>query len=282
MQVCGRYFSTSEIDWINTQVATVADLDRTRLSRMFCRHVSWYKPDGGLKDMSCRVALLRLEEKGLIKLPAARTKNGVAKPVRRTRKGEPRQEIRLEAGRAELVFEPADKSSAPLWNELIDRYHYLGYCRTGGAQMRLFVYADKQLVALLGFSAAAWKVAARDDYIGWNSRQRKDNLYLVANNSRFLILPWVRAKNLASQILSHTAKHLPALWQERYGYRPVLFETFVDTQRFAGTCYKAANWICAGTTRGRGKHDRHNACAKPVKTVWVYPVNRDFRKRLCR
>ncbi len=282
MQICGRDFSLSEIDWINTQIASVADLDRTRLSRMFCRHVGWYKPDGGLKDMSCRVALLRLEQKGLISLPAPRTKTGVAKPVRRTPQAEPKEKICPDAGNADLSVLPADKKSGSLWNEFIDRYHYLGYCRTGGAQMRLFVYADKHLVALLGFSAAAWKVGPRDAFIGWSSEQRKNNLYLVVDNSRFLILPWVEAKNLASRILSYTAKRLPVLWQNRYGYKPVLLETFVDTKRFAGTCYKAANWILAGRTQGRGKRDTHNACAGPVKTIWLYPLYRRFKECLCR
>ena len=281
MQICGREFTPSEIDWIKDRIASDPALNRMQLSRLFCRHVNWYKPDGGLKEMSCRVAMLRLEKKGLIRLPAPRKKTGVAKAVKRTPAGESADEIILEAGRVDIEIADVDKKTAPLWNELIDRYHYLGYRRMGGAQMRFFVYAGGRLVALLGFSAAAWKVAPRDRYIGWSPEQRKSYLHLVVDNSRFLILPWVRAKNLASRILSCMVKQLPAFWATRYNYRPFLIETFVDTERFAGTCYKAANWTLVGQTAGRGKWDRYNARGKPVKTVWLYPLDRRYKERLC-
>ena len=281
MQICGREFIPSEIDWIKDRIASDPALNRMQLSRLFCRHVNWYKPDGGLKEMSCRVAMLRLEKKGLIRLPAPRKKTGVAKAVKRTPAGESADEIILEAGRVDIEITDVDKKTAPLWNELIDRYHYLGYRRMGGAQMRFFVYAGGRLVALLGFSAAAWKVAPRDRYIGWSPEQRKSYLHLVVDNSRFLILPWVRAKNLASRILSCMVKQLPAFWEIRYNYRPLLIETFVDTERFAGTCYKAANWTLVGQTAGRGKWDRYNARGKPVKTVWLYPLDQRYKEGLC-
>jgi hypothetical protein len=157
LQICGRYFRESELAWIQDQVNTIPDLNRAQLSRLFCRYTQWRKPDGGLKEMSCRVAMLRLERRGLIQLPAPRISPPTVGKIQRTDQGEPQPPIHIQAERVDLVFEPVDRKSAPLWNELIERYHYLGYQRQGGAQMRLFVYASGTRVALLGFSAAAWK-----------------------------------------------------------------------------------------------------------------------------
>lgn len=282
MQVCGRHFCQSELDWIQYQVANCPDVNRVQLSRMFCRHIGWHKPDGGLKEMSCRVAMLRLERCGLIRLPAPQKKNGAVQKIKRTPKAEPKADMHIEAGQAVLSLEPVTRTTAALFNELIDRYHYLGYRRAGGAQMRFFVYADDKPVALLGFSAAAWRVAPRDAFIGWTDDQRKRQLHQVVDNSRFLLLPWVHSKNLASRILAYAARQLPHYWQQRYHYRPVLLETFVEQQRFAGTCYKAANWICVGQTKGRGKWDTHRAYAQPVKTIWLYPLDPRFKEGLCR
>jgi hypothetical protein len=282
VQICGRTFSAQEIDWIKEQVEKSPDLNRVQLSQLFCRHVAWTKVGGGLKEMSCRVALLRLEKSGLIRLPAPQKKGSRLTRVHYSKKGEPRQPIGIEAGNVALALEVVKRKTAPLFNELIQRYHYLGYSRMGGAQMRFFVYAGKQLVALLGFSAAAWRVARRDDYIGWSDAQRKAHLHRVVNNSRFLILPWVHGKNLASRILAYAARKLPGLWQQRYGYQPWLLETFVEKQRFAGTCYKAANWIWVGDTLGRGKWDRQNKFDKPVKSIWLYPLERRYKERICR
>ena len=282
MQICGRHFSESEIEWIKNQIRSRPDLGRVQLSRLFCLHSGWRKPDGGLKEMSCRVALLRLERNGLIRLPPPKATPATATKIRRTPQGEPKAPLEIKAGQVDLAIEPVERNTAPLWNELIDRYHYLGYSRHGGAQMRLFVHAAGHLVALLGFSAAAWRVAPRDEFIGWTDQQRQRHLHLVVDNSRFLILPWVHSKNLASRILSYIARKLPELWQQHYHYRPVLLESFVEKHRFRGTCYKAANWICVGQTLGRGKWDRKNAYDKPVKTIWLYPLDRHFREGLCR
>jgi len=282
LQICGRQFSRLEIDWIRHRVESSPDVNRAQLSRMFCRQVGWYKPDGGLKEMSCRVAMLRLSRGGLIRLPAPKKKNGVVQKIKRTEKGQPATDMYFEAGQVELSLEPVSRKTAPLFNELIDRYHYLGYRRMGGAQMRFFVRAAEKPVALLGFSAAAWRVAPRDAFIGWTEPQRKRQLHRVVDNSRFLLLPWVHSKNLASRILSYAARKLPLYWQQRYNYRPLLLESFVEKQRFAGTCYKAANWICVGHTKGRGKWDTHRNYAKPVKTIWLYPLDRRYKEGLCR
>ncbi len=146
--------------------------------------------------------------------------------------------------------------------------------------MRYFVRAEADVVALLGFGAAAWKTRPRDGFIGWTAEQREARLHLVANNARFLILPWVRCKNLASCVLAMAARRIARDWQQQYGYSPVLLETFVETPRFRGTCYRAANWIRVGETTGRGKLDVHHRASVPRKIVWLYPLIRDFRKVL--
>jgi Domain of unknown function (DUF4338) len=282
LQICGRDFTPVEINWINEQVQMCPDLNRVQLSKQFCRHFDWTTPGGRLKQMSCRVALLRLEKSGLVRLPAVRKKVSRVTKVCCSEKGEPQPPIRIDAGNIELCLEVVKRKTAPLFNELIQRYHYLGYSRMCGAQIRFFVHAGKHLVGLLGFSAAAWRVAGRDEFIGWSDDQRKMHLHRVVNNSRFLILPWVEGKNLASRILSHAARKLPDCWQQRYGYKPFLLETFVEKQRFTGTCYKAANWIWVGDTLGRGKWDRYNQFEKPIKSMWLYPLDRRYKERLCR
>ncbi len=240
------------------------------------------KPDGSLKDMSCRVALLRMYREGLIELPAPRHKvNPCRSFARRTPQAEP--EPLLEAAVHELTglrLAVVERTDSALWNEYIDRYHYLGYKPLPGAQLRYFAYAGERLVGLLGFGAAAWKSGPRDEWIGWSRTQRHRNLGGVINNARFLILPWVRVSSLASKLLAMAARSLPAHWEGRYGYRPVLLETFVEAERFAGTCYRAANWTCVGQTQGRGKLGDHRLGQVPVKTVWVYPLAKDFRVRL--
>nr|MBF0223231.1 DUF4338 domain-containing protein [Desulfobulbaceae bacterium] len=180
----------------------------------------------------------------------------------------------------QLRFQKVTRANSVLWNEYIERYHYLGYTPLPGAQLRYFVYAGEQLVALTGFGAAAWQTAPRDIFIGWNHEQRKKNLHLITNNARFLILPWVQSKNLASKILSLTTRQLPDDWEDRYNIRPVLLETFVENKRFIGTCYKAANWQLCGKTKGRGKLGPAGKVSVPIKDVWVYPLEKKFRSIL--
>jgi len=272
MEYCGRSFSTPDIELIRGLIAE--GRNRVHLSRLFCEKTGWKKPDGGLKEMSCRVALLKMERDGHILLPPPQrpANNHLKKP----------KEIALPLPTGEhareLVLDIVDRTTTALWNAYIERYHYLGYTPLPGAQLRYVVKADGEIVALLGFAAAAWKCAPRDDYIGWDATTRKKNLHLVVNNARFLIL--VRTKNLASRILSMAAKRIVTDWRIRYGFEPVLLETFVDTERFTGTCYKASNWHCVGTTQGRGKLDTYHKHKLPVKSVWLYPLDKEFRRCL--
>lgn len=161
------------------------------------------------------------------------------------------------------------------------RCHYLGYSAMSGAQMRYQVFAGEQLVACISFGASAWKLKDRERFIGWQDFERRKNLQFVVNNARFLILPWIRSKGLASKILALCARQLPADWQKRYGYTPVLLETFVETVRHRGTCYKAANWVNVGQTTGRGKKSTSHRQLIPVKDIWLYPLRKNFVATLC-
>jgi hypothetical protein len=283
---CGRDFSLLEMETIRRLIADNPKANRAQLSRLVCQALNWLKPDGLLKEMSCRVAMIRMQDRGLIDLPRPTKTNGNGKRYRRrTPEAEPElftldsSVDKLTDLRLDLVV---DRNTSHLWNEYIDRYHYLGYQPLPGAQLRYFARAGGRPVALLGFGAAAWKTAPRDNYIGWTDTQRKRNLHLIVDNARFLILPWVQSRNLASKLLAMTARILPDDWQHRYGYRPVLAETFVESPRFYGTCYKAANWIPLGETKGRGKLDVKHEAKLPIKSIWVYPLDKNFRDHLYR
>jgi hypothetical protein len=280
----GRVFDAAALEQVRGILRAHAGASRHQLSYRVCEALDWRKPDGSLKDMSCRVALLRLYREGLIELPAPRRRfEPLRSYARRTPRGEPGAWLEAPLSALGTVrLELVERAGSALWNELIDRYHYLGYKPLPGAQLRYFAYAGERLVAVLGFGAAAWQTAPRDGWIGWNSEQRQRNLGAVVNNARFLILPWIRVPSLASKLLGLAARTLPAHWQARYGYRPLLLETFVEAERFNATCYQAANWVCVGETQGRGKLGDHRLGQVPVKTVWLYPLVADCRARLCR
>ncbi|MFQ5917621.1 MAG: DUF4338 domain-containing protein [Candidatus Binatia bacterium] len=278
---CGRDFSARELAHIRKLISNHPASTRAELSRMTCQALQWYKADGGLKAMSCRVAMLRMQDDGLIQLPAPTGKRPESR-IELTPNTAPEAEIALPVNRLmPLQLCPVvSQAHSRLWNEYIHRYHYLGYKTLPGAQLRYFVTSGEQFVALLGFGASAWQAAPRDHYIGWSHDQRKKNLHLIVNNARFLILPWVKSKNLASKILAMAARQLPTDWQARYHYQPVLLETFVEKERFIGTCYKAANWVYAGETKGRGKLGPAGKQSVPIKDLWLYPLTRDFRSAL--
>jgi hypothetical protein len=275
---CGRDFTPKELEQIRFLIKQKPKFNRTRLSVEVCQMFQWLKPDGKVKDMSCRVAMLRMEKDGLIQLPPS---TRAKKPVRKiefTSATEPQNPVICPVNQLpKLQLQMVTKATSALWNEYIERYHYLGHSPLPGAQLRYFITAGEQIVALTGFGAAAWQTAPRDQFIGWNHDQRKKNLHLIVNNARFLILPWVQSKNLASKILSLTIRLLPDDWEKRYNIRPVLMESFVQKNRFAGTCYKAANWINVGETKGRGKLGPSRKISVPIKDIWIYPLNKKFR-----
>jgi len=280
---CGREFSADEIALIGELIAEDPARTRAELSRLTCRALNWLKADGGLKDMSARVAMLRMHADGLIALPPPRGQRPDPR-VRISTLSDPGPPLENPAhALAPLALHCVrHKAQSRLWNEYIERYHYLGHKPLPGAQLRYIVSAADQPIALLGFGAAAWMSAPRDRYIGWTHAQRHQQLPLIVNNARFLILPWIQSQNLASMILAQAAKILPKQWQEVYGIRPVLLETFVEKPRFQGTCYKAANWVYLGQTKGRGKLGPAGKQSVPIKDLWVYPLDRRFRETLAR
>ena len=281
---CGRDFSPTDIQTIRDLIAHEPALLRSPLSRRLCELFGWRKPNGELKDMTCRVALLRMHEQGLITLPASRIQAVRRRPdFPATPASDPQAWLLQpvhEIGPLTLRL-VAGAGVSRLWNEYIQRYHYLGYSAMSGSQLRYNVYAGDKLVALLSFGASAWKLAARDSFIGWHPAQRLKHLHLVVNNARFLILPWIQCKGLASKILSIVNRQLPIDWLQRYGFKPVLLETFVECERHRGTSYKAANWIHVGKTAGRGKKSRVHQQVIPFKDIWLYPLKRNFRAALC-
>lgn len=285
LRYCGREFTPSEIESIRALIADNPCANRARLSRLVCEILEWHRPDGRLKDMSCRVAMLRMQDDGLIRMPPPQNGNNNGRPYsRRTPAADPELlSLCAPAGalvdlRLEIV---SGRAQSHQWNEYIERYHYLGYQPLPGAQLRYFARANDRVLALFGFGAAAWKTAPRDRFIGWTAEQRRLRLHLVVNNARFLILPWVQCRNLASRLLSMVTRRLADDWRQRYGFGPVLVETFVETPRFRGTCYKAANWTYVGETQGRGKLDVEHKAQLPRKAIWLHPLVKDFRRQLC-
>jgi len=263
---CGRDFTSDELVLIRRLIAQEPSRTRAELSRLTCQALHWRKADGGLKAMSARVAMLKMHEDGLIELPPPRCQRPSSK-VCITARSDPHPELRKPAGALKplRLHRVQDKSHSQLYNEYIERYHYLGYKPLPGAQLRYIVSWAEEPLAVLGFGASAWTCAPRDDHIGWTHEQRRRNLHLIVNNARFLILPWIESPNLASMILAMAAKALPDHWQAVYGYRPVLLETFVETARFKGTCYQAANWVYLGQTKGRGKLGPAGKLSVPIK-----------------
>lgn len=276
---CGRDFSEEEIEAIRHLCATLKW--RAHIAVACCELLSWRRLDGRLKDMSCRVALIRMEADGLICLPAPRGGNGNGKMPRHQ---VAQAQLPLVSPATSLAeCQPVSlavvktKADSRRWRELIAIHHYLGYVPFAGAQLRYLVHGASEVLGALGFAASAWKCQPRDDHIGWDAACREARLHLVVGNARFLLLPELKVPNLASHVLGAAARRIAADWQQTYGYAPVLLETFVETGRFVGTSYKAANWTYVGRTKGRGKLDRHNEAKLPVKDIYLYPLRRDYR-----
>ena len=282
---CGRRFTAQEVELMLVVAHDYAGLGVTEIARTICELLQWTRPSGGLKNHECRQLLERLQAEGMVTLPALRKLGGTGprqEDLSRPRvEPEPVACAASECEPLELALVEGEMESRS-WREHVERYHYLG-CRVPfGANLRYWVRnRDRELACLL-WTSPAWKMQARDTWIGWSDEQRKCTLQRIVNNGRFLILPWVRVKGLASKILAQSARQMPHDWQARYGYRPLLLETLVDTKRFRGTCYRAANWLHVGQTSGRGRLDReHQRQGQAIKDIYVYPLIRDARQRLC-
>ena len=282
---CGRTFTAQEVELMRGVAHECPGLGVTEIARTVCELLEWKRPTGGLKNHECRQLLERLAAEGVLRLPALRKLGGTG--PRRVEVSQSRldpEPVECTARECEplqlaLVEGPAESR---LWREHVERYHYLG-CRVPyGANLRYWVRHGERELACLLWTSPAWKMQARDVWIGWSDQQRRRNLQWIVNNGRFLILPWVRVKGLASKILALSARQMPRDWEIHYGCRPLLLETLVDATRFRGTCYQAANWIHLGQTTGRGRMDRdHAAHGRAIKDIYVYPLVRDARQRLC-
>ena len=288
VRCAGRTFSEAELRVVCQIVASGGSRSRTQLMVQVCGRLRWRRPSGALKIRECRDLLETLQCAGRLRLPPKRTgrPRGAGTEVPCTAAGQPGPPLTGSVGqfgavRVQPVVQAAEHRR---WRELIGRYHYLGYRVPFGAQLRYLGMVSEPtttVVAALQLSSPAWRLAARERWIGWDEPTRARNLQRVVNNSRFLVLPWIRVKNLASRLLALLAGRLAGDWQARFGVEPLLLETLVDRRRFAGTCYRAANWIELGDTAGRGRMDRaHARHGQAPKRVLVYPLVADARRRL--
>ena len=280
-----RVITHNDISFISQVIQDHWNAGRTVISRKLCEAWDWRQTNGHLKDGVCRALLLRLEQQGLITLPPRllyinQTRTGKTSPATFNFSPEPITATVRELAPIELKQvrrTPEEK----LFNNLIQQYHYLGYTQPVGEHLKYLVYAGGRVVACLAFASAPYALDCRDTFIGWSSEARERNRHLLAYNTRFLILPWVQVPHLASHLLGRIARTISADWQNLYCHPILWLETFVDTERFAGTCYRAANWIPLGVTSGRGKYNKTHKQQTSIKVMYGYPLCRDFRRRLC-
>ena len=283
----GRPFGPEELAQIQNLLDGHDDWSRYRLSRELAVLWNWRTAQGQLKDMAARTLLLKLELQGWVRLPERRRKSPTRSGQARLSDGLAMDESPVECALEQLgalqvheVSPPGRRGWRAQLEACLDRYHYLGYRSRVGQNLQYWICdgEDRPLVCV-GFGAPAWQCAARDQWIGWSASQRAQRLGLIVNNTRFLILPWVRVPHLASHILSRVSRRIREDWQAKYQQPIWLLETFVDRQRFAGTCYRAANWIHLGQTKGRGRQG-DNGLWTSIKDVYVWPLHRNFRRHL--
>jgi hypothetical protein len=283
IRIRGRAITPEQLKLIRHLLATEGHRGRTHLSQRLCQLWDWRQPNGVYREIACREILRKLQHRGLIILPPS---------LRSTRKPGYRNHTvlppTLETTPVRGVIQDFPTLTITLvsrtvheklYNGLIGAYHYLGYGQGTGEQLKYVIALSHRPLGAIGFSAAAWRVACRDRFIGWGEQARRTNLPLIVNNHRFLILPWVNITNLASWILAHVTRRLRDDWQTIYAHDIVLIETFVEKKRFHGTCYRAANWVCVGETVGRGRNDRTSSNWLPIKRVYLYPLGLNFRQR---
>jgi hypothetical protein len=279
----GRVVTDADVAFIRDLIAEHPGASRRALSRKLCVAWNWVQPNGALRDMVCRGLLLALHRAGHIELPPARWANP-AGPQRR------------QASRTLLSWHPVERRLADLlpldivqvrrsgdealFDSLVETHHYLGYTQPVGEHLKYLVSAQGTPLACLAWSSAPRHLGCRDRFIGWAPAARRTNIRFIAYNLRYLILPWVQIPHLASHLLGRMARIVPQDWARFYGHPVYFLETFVDPQRFRGTCYRAANWTCLGRTTGRGKNDQTRKPNRSIKEVWGYPLCRRFRERL--
>ena len=283
----GQEIGGEQLAFLREFIGAHPTSSRWKLSRQLCEALGWKQANGALRDVVCRGLLLMLERAGRIELP----------PVRRQirgqcRTGRPRPEavlidtapLAMPLGAlGPLEIEPVRRTAdEPLFNSLMESHHYLGYEQPVGEHLKYLVWAQGRPLACLAWSSAPRHLGSRDRYIGWNAEARRRNIRFLAYNTRFLILPWVQVPHLASHILGHMARQLSPDWERAYGHPIYFLETFVDPERFRGTCYRAANWVLLGRTTGRGKDDQTGRPNRSIKEILGYPLTPRFRQLLQR
>ena len=282
----GRVLTTEDILYIRALIAAHPGESRRRLSQKLCEAWQWKQPNGALCDMVCRGLLLMLDRSGQIELPAV--KFVPANPlVRRARPAPARIDTTPIEGRIDQIgsLHFAQVRRTPeerLCNSLLEQYHYLRYQQPVGEHAKYLVWSQGRPIACLAWSSAPRHLGSRDRYIGWNAEARRRNIRFIAYNTRFLILPWVRIENLASHLLARMAARISEDWRQMYGHPIYFLETFVDPERFRGTCYRAANWVLLGNTTGRGKQSNSYVPNRSIKQILGYPLTKGFRELLGR
>ncbi len=281
----GIPITTGQIAAITAMIEANPGLSRWKLSRLLCEEWQWKQANGALRDMVCRSLLLELERAGHIQLPVARrrTRNYLAdrprpEPVIADKRPVcgPLSELRQSIELHQVRRTPQEA----LFNSLVEQYHYLGYEQPVGEHIKYLVTACGQAIACMALSSSPRHLGCRDRFIGWDQQTRKRNIHRIAYNTRFLILPWVRVPHLASHLLSRMVARVSSDWEQMYAHPVHLLETFVDPERFTGTCYRAANWVSLGYTTGRGKNDLTHRPNRSRKQVLAYPLHRRFRQLL--
>jgi hypothetical protein len=277
-----RQLGLQDIRFIQALISEHYQRGRSHISKLLCESWQWVQPNGKLKEYAARDLLLRLEEQGLIELPPRlRPKNNLKEKSFAQIPFFLNEPINGSVGEHPQPYtERVNSHDGYLWDYLVFHHHYLGLPKLVGEHIKHLVYIKGQVVACLSWASAAWKVKDRDQFIGWQEPTKRRNLSLVANNSRFLILPWVKVKYLASTALSLSIRRLGADWEKVYGHPIYLAETFVDSSRFEGTCYRAANWLCVGKTQGSAKKGNAYCYHGQPKTIYLYPLHRHFRRYL--
>lgn len=282
---CGREITNQEIAEIKETVELCQQLSLNELAQTIAENLRWYRASGTNKIDASLKLLKKLERQGVLQLPDKRpvSKSAVKKKIILTEETAPKMRISCKLAdlgpiKLEII---TDKKADTLWKEYLTRYHYLGYLKPFGYTLRYFIESKRGRLGCVLFSGAAKAMGARDRWIGWTSKQRLRNLAWVINNSRLLIFPWVSVKNLASHVLGQINRQITEHWQERWGYRPVLMETFVDPARYKGTCYKAANWQHVGMTTGQGLVRENRTYTTRPKKILVAPLVKNYREILC-
>lgn len=285
LRIQGRVIGAVQLKKVRHLLAAHPDWNRTRVSQALCEAWDWRTPMGQLKDMAARSLLVKLEARGLVRLPTRRS----IPPNRMFQKKVPVLTHQTEALVGTLAqFRPLQVRELSLWpadlpvlESLLHQYHYLSYTGTVGMNLKYLVYdREGRVLAAVLFGSSAWKCAARDEFLGWDAPTRERGVNRITNNTRFLILPWVRVQQLGSHLLSELTAVIPQDWRRKYGQPLCALETFVDTSRYVGTCYRAANWLYLGQTTGRTRQDRFNRIQVPPKAVYFYPLGPRFREEL--